>query len=162
MITVRPWDASDDLSELTKLLHRAYAPLAAANMRYVATHQTDKTTLHRIGKGTCFVAEEDGVILGTVCYYRTGKGHPHYEQPHVAQFSQFAVEPDAQGRGIGKLLLERVAQSARDDGATELALDTSEHAEHLIALYKKWGYRVVGEADWDATNYKSVILSKAL
>lgn len=47
-------------------------------------------------------------------------------------------------------------------GVKELACDTAEGAVHLIALYKKRGYRQVGTADWKGTSYISVVLSKTL
>jgi len=46
--------------------------------------------------------------------------------------------------------------------AGEVALDTSEHASHLIALYTRRGYRFVEHVRWDTVNYRSVVLSKAL
>ena len=46
---------------------------------------------------------------------------------------------------------------------TELALDTSENATHLIALYEKWGYTQVATHDWrPGVNYLSVVMSKRL
>jgi hypothetical protein len=51
---------------------------------------------------------------------------------------------------------------AREKGVAELALDTSEHAEGLIAMYKRRGYRFIEYAQWDSVNYRSVILSKRL
>ncbi|MGE0705589.1 MAG: hypothetical protein AB7F99_12680 [Vicinamibacterales bacterium] len=39
----------DDLDAITAMLHEAYAPLAAAGMRFVASHQSmDTTRLHRV------------------------------------------------------------------------------------------------------------------
>ena len=45
-------------------------------------------------------------------------------------------------------------------GATELALDTSEHAHHLIEYYTKRNYHFIENAQWDVTNYVSKIFSK--
>jgi ribosomal protein S18 acetylase RimI-like enzyme len=77
-------------------------------------------------------------------------------------FSQFGVEPGLQRRGIGSILLDLVERRARETGAGELALDTAEGAAHLIKLYEKRGYRFVEHADWEKTNYRSVVLSKRL
>ncbi|TPW03380.1 MAG: hypothetical protein FD129_3057, partial [bacterium] len=38
---LRPFGANDSISELTGLLHRAYARLAAMGLKFVATWQTD-------------------------------------------------------------------------------------------------------------------------
>ncbi len=47
-------------------------------------------------------------------------------------------------------------------GATELAIDISEGAAHLISWYSRRGYRLVDYAQWEGKTYRSVILSKAL
>jgi len=47
-------------------------------------------------------------------------------------------------------------------GATELALDTSEGADHLIAWYERKGFRFVEYAQWKGKSYRSVIMSKML
>jgi DNA-binding winged helix-turn-helix (wHTH) protein len=44
----------------------------------------------------------------------------------------------------------------------ELALDTAETADDLIAFYTRRGYRFVDHVRWDAVNYRSVVLSKRL
>ena len=85
-----------------------------------------------------------------------------YERPGVATFGQFAVEPSRQHRGLGGELLIKAEYQALLAGADELSLDTSEHAEELIAWYCARGYRHVGTADWSVTNCRSVVLSKSL
>jgi hypothetical protein len=55
-----------------------------------------------------------------------------------------------------------VEARAREKGIAELALDTSEHAEALIAMYTRRGYRFIEYARWKSVNYRSVILSKRL
>ena len=51
---------------------------------------------------------------------------------------------------------------AERDGAAELALDTAEPARHLIDWYTRLGYRFIEYAQWDVTNYRSVVMSKRL
>jgi ribosomal protein S18 acetylase RimI-like enzyme len=91
------------------------------------------------------------------------KGCPWYDRPDVASFGQFAVEPELQGRGIGRALLEAVERRAVEEGVAEVALDTAEGATALIGMYEKLGYRFIGHADWRPdTNYRSVVYSKKL
>ena len=110
-ITIRPVSPSDSLEELTDLLHRAYAPLLAAGMRFYATHQPVEATADRIEKGECLVAVRDGRIIGTITLYPpTEESHCEwYRSPGVSHFGQFAVEPAEQKRGIGSRLMELVA-----------------------------------------------------
>ncbi len=161
---IRELGPDDDLEALTELLHRAYAGLARRNLLYVATHQSVAVTRSRISKGTCFVAELDGRLAGTLTYVDPARtaGCEVYDRPGVASFHQFGVEPALQGRGIGDLLLARAGQAARADGARALALDTAEPARQLIAMYRRRGYRVEGHADWPETNYRSVIMVRSL
>jgi len=153
---------NDDLAALTELLHRAYAPLAAAGLRYVATHQSVEVTAQRIAGKECFVAVADDGLVGTILLAPPGRagGCAYYERPGVATFHQFAVDPEWQGRGVGGLLLDTVEARAQELGASELALDTAEGAHELIARYERRGFRLVALVDWSETNYVSVILAK--
>lgn len=154
---------ADDIAALTRLLHRAYAPLAAAGMRFVASHQDEATTRRRIADAECWLAEVGGEIVGTICLYPAGGGtQPWYARPEVAKFGQFAVEPALQSRGIGSQLLSHVEQRASQAGAAELACDTAETADPLIAWYTRRGYRFIEYVKWEAVNYRSVVLSKML
>jgi GNAT superfamily N-acetyltransferase len=163
-LTIRLREGGDDVSEITALLHRAYKPLADRGMRYVASWQDDAITLRRIARGECYVALSAGRLVGTILFADTERttGSLWYDRPDVASFHQFAVEPELQGIGIGGRLLDTVEARAAATGAAEIALDTSEHASSLIDWYKRRGYRFVEYADWEATNYRSVILSRKL
>jgi hypothetical protein len=54
------------------------------------------------------------------------------------------------------------AGKAKAQGATEFACDTAVGATHLVALYLRMGFEIVGEADFDSTNYKSHIFVKRI
>lgn len=75
---------------------------------------------------------------------------------------QLAVEPFYQGQLIGTRLMQEVERLARQNIANELALDTAEYATSLISWYSRMGYRLIEYAQWEVTNYRSVILSKTL
>ena len=161
---IRPLEASDSIADLTDLLHRAYKRLLDMGLRYSATHQSEDVTRSRISGGVCLVATVNGRVIGTVTYAFPSPwpGVPWFDQPGVAGVGQFAVDPELQGQGIGSALLKRVEQLAREDGVTELSLNTAEPAHHLIAYYEKRGYRLVDHTDATMPNYRSVILSKRL
>lgn len=110
------------------------------------------------------MAVSDEVVVATITLADAGtaSGSPFYDRPDVADFGQFAVRPTFQRRGIGSRLIEIVEARAREKGVTELALDTSERATGLIAMYTDKGYRFIEYARWPSVNYRSVILSKTL
>jgi len=163
-LIIRPYQTSDSISEITGLLHRAYAPLLNEGMRYVASYQDDKMTRSRLTDGFGFVAYVDSTLVGTITVYNSYDGAQceWYSRKKVWHFGQFAVEPSQQGTGFGRLLMQHVEEFCKQHGATELALDTSVNAHSLIDLYQKLGYRKVGNVNWEVTNYLSVVLSKTM
>ena len=159
-VEIRLLDEGDSLEDLTGLLNRAYGQLARMGLRYWATHQGVEDTKRRAEGGECWVAVLGGEIVGTVLFKGPGRteGCAWYERKDVASIHQFAVEPRLQRRGIGSRMLRFVEERARETGAREIALDTSEEARHLIGIYERRGYRIVDEADWrPMVNYRSVI-----
>lgn len=163
-LQIRLWQEGDSVSELTELLHRAYKQLADMGLRFLATHQSDHITLDRISRGKCFLGLIDSKVISAITLYPTSetKGTPWYDRTNVGHFGQFAVEPHLQKHGIGDLMMDHVESVAKEDGITELALDTSEKAEHLIRYYTRRGYRFVEHTQWPDVNYRSVIMTKTL
>jgi GNAT superfamily N-acetyltransferase len=165
-IVLRPLRDDDSFELLTAMLHRAYRPLAEAGMRFVASWQSVEETRRRATNPgrTTIVAEQGGTIVGTITLIRAAPDDPceHYRRPGVMLFGQFAVEPSLRGTGLGGRLLARAEELAREQGAEELALDTSERAAQLIRYYAGRGYRMVGRVRWDSVNYESVVMSKRL
>lgn len=152
------------IEQLTEMLHAAYRPLAEKGMKYLATHQSSDITLKRLKKGDSFLGFIEGELVSTITIVKDDPNEPcgWYQKPEVYFFTQFAVKPKYQGLGLGKRLMDFIENYAITDGAKEIALDTSEHAHHLISMYEKRKYRFVEYAQWGVTNYRSVILSKTL
>lgn len=161
---IRAWTASDDMSALTALLHLAYKPLLDGGLQYLTGRQDDDTTARRIGGGRlCWVIDEPQLLATvTLSPPHLVQGCPWYDRDDVASVGQLAVHPDWQSAGLGRALMTHAEAAAATLGAAELAIDTSERAQHLIRWYGKLGYRLVGHADWDVTNYRSVVMSKSL
>lgn len=161
--TIRLLHSQDSVAELTALLHRAYAELAAAGMHFVASRQSVETTQRRVSEGECWVATMEDRLVGTIVWVRPRPDHRvrYYQNPQVAHFGQFAVDPDFRHSGIGRELLLKAESRAAEEGFTSFALDTSDQAQHLIALYAHWGYREVDRHDWrPGVNYESVVMAK--
>lgn len=165
-IRVRPLESGDSLALITGLLHRAYKQHADKGIKALAAFQPEEVTRKRIAGGECYVALYTGRIVGTILFRPPGAaggtqtGTPWFTRPDVATFSQFAVEPEYQGRGIGSELMSLAERRAFENGAAELALSTPEPAAWLVMMYERHGYRIVERVNWNETNYTSVIMSK--
>lgn len=163
-VLIRPYQDGDPIPEITAMLHRAYAPLAAAGMRYLATHQDDATTLRRLTDGYSLVAECGGRVVGVIsAYWGSPEEHcSYYRRENLMYFGQFGVDPSMQGTGLGRKLYNAIEDYVRCQGVKEIALDTSERATDLISLYRAWGFEVVGEVRWHEANYRSVVMAKPM
>ncbi len=100
---------------------------------------------------TCpiFVAVDDaGTVLGGVTYV-PGPGTPYseLEGEGEAGFRMLAVDPSAQGRGVGRALVDACIGRARADGRERLVLLTRPLMTDAHALYLRMGFRRAPERD---------------
>lgn len=88
---------------------------------------------YRMPKGHAVrVAEADGDVAGYVAW--------RDEAPGVAFLAELAVHPSFQRFGIGKKLVGKVIEEAREHGFTELALRMSTKAEWAAKFYQALGF----------------------
>lgn len=170
-VVIRPFDASDSVEDLTRLLHAAYASLAAQGWNFTAVDQSVEVTRQRLAEAQGFVAVQAGRLVGTVAVrgpkpageaYIADPPPPLYTTPGTAILSQFGVHPDCRGRGIGERLMDAAEAWARQQGFAQLALDTAEPAIALRNRYERRGYVTMGRVQWQGKVYASVLMSKAL
>ena len=165
-VTIRRLLAGDSIPEITRVLHRAYAGQVEMGLKPLAGRQDDETTRRRCQSGECYLAVMQAAagekIVGVILFHEVepDQGPPWFQNKFVDSFSQFAVDPLIQGRGIGILLLEMVERRAKECGAEELACSMAEPDTRLLNFYLKRGYRFVEHWQWPYTNYRSAILSK--
>ncbi|RTL40467.1 MAG: GNAT family N-acetyltransferase [Burkholderiales bacterium] len=171
MPTIRPLHDQDSLVELTALLHAAYASLAAQGWNFTAVNQTVDVTRERLAGAQAFVAERDGRLVGTIAVrgpkpageaYVGDPPPPLYTTPGTAILAQLAVHPGCRSLGLGEQLLDTAEQWAREQGFTQVALDTAEPATALRRRYERRGYVTVGRVQWQGKTYASVLMAKGL
>ena len=85
--------------------------------------------------GQIFFVLEDGEPLGTCAVIR--------QDERLFELAKMAVDPGAQGRGYGNLLIERAIEFARESGAERLMLLTNSRLDAAIHLYEKHGFKRV-------------------
>ena len=168
---IRPLQPSDSLEELTRLLHAAYASLAAQGWNFTAVDQSVDVTRQRLSDTQAFVAEVDGRLVGTVAVrgpkppdeiYISDPPPPLYTTAGTAILSQFAVHPDCRGLGLGERLMDVAEAWALQQGYGRLALDTAEPATALRTRYARRGYAEMGTVQWQGKTYRSVLMCKPL
>ena len=173
-VTVRRLTADDSAAEITRLLHRAYANQMMMGLRPWAGRQDEATTRKRADNSESYVATIPAIdaggratgekIVGVILLNEVEQAifPALFLRPDVAHFSQFGVDPDHQGLGIGGKLLTQVEKRAKDIGASQLALSMAEPDTKLREYYEKRGYVFAEHWQWPYTNYRSLLLSKAM
>lgn len=87
------------------------------------------------------VDEASGEVVGTVTYVRPGDGgfeHPLHEGD--AGFRALAVDPAAQGRGVGDRLVDACLSRAREDGAHRVVITSMAWMARAHDLYRRRGF----------------------
>lgn len=64
--------------------------------------------------------------------------------PPDSDLLTLAVAPEAQGRGLGRLLLHALLRTARDRGCTQMFLEVRSDNEPALALYRAHGFEQTG------------------
>lgn len=75
---------------------------------------------------------DNGEIVGCVAY------HKHNDQR--CEMKRLYVKPDFRKNNAGRLLVDEIINLARQDGYSEMVLDTIEPLQSAIRLYKKVGF----------------------
>ena len=124
---LRPGDrgAWEVLARGYKAFYREPTPDEA----YEATWQrlADGTKLHGLG------ARLDGTLIGIAHYFF----HPTFWSGEACYLQDLFVDEAVRGRGVARALIERVAEAARERGATRYYWHTQEDNARARVLYDK-------------------------
>ena len=88
------------------------------------------------------IAETEGTPLGSVLCHET--------EPGVAQIRLFLLLPQARGLGLGRTMLTRAMDWAKDQGFERMTLWTHESHAEACALYAKLGWVCMGSEPMEA------------
>jgi ribosomal protein S18 acetylase RimI-like enzyme len=84
-----------------------------------------------------FLAFDDAIPVGVaVCFV----GFSTFAARPLVNIHDLAVMPDSRGRGIGRLLLERVEAKGRELGCCKLTLEVREDNHRAQRLYQRFGF----------------------
>jgi len=144
-LTIEPWPGNtviratpfQDWPGLLALLHRAFAHMEGRIDPPSSLNQLDAASLEAKAKaGTCFLAHDGAAITGCVfCKPIDG----------VLAISKLAVEPDRQGHGTGRSLMDAADAEARALGLHALELETRIELTENHRAFAAMGFAKIGE-----------------
>lgn len=135
--TIRTIVPSDN-AEIARIIRAVLEEFGAARPGTVYTDPTtdDLYALFETPGSAYFIAELDGKMLGGCGVFPT-KGLPD----NYAELVKLYLLPEARGKGIGKMLMETCALSAKESGYTHLYLETMPELSIAVDLYERVGFR---------------------
>jgi diamine N-acetyltransferase len=89
------------------------------------------------------VAEEEGKMAG-YAKLNTKASNEHVNGRKSLELSRIYLLQEFIGKGIGRELMQRCVDEARQRGCNSLWLGVWEHNQNAIGFYKKLGFREVG------------------
>ncbi|GMK41285.1 N-acetyltransferase [Paenibacillus sp. CCS19] len=103
-----------------------------------------------IRRGHCYLAYDHEQIVGEFVLLPTS--------PHTIEIVNVAVDEHCQGRGIGKALVSKAIQEAKELGYPTIEIGTGNSSIHQLKLYQRCGFRIVGvDVDYFIRNYEEEI-----
>lgn len=91
-----------------------------------------------------WVAERNGQVVGLAeVYLRADENNPQRVAYRYGYLQSLVVGKAWRGLGIGRQLLAAAEEWSRDQGATELRLDTWEFDQGPLGFYERQGYRTL-------------------
>ena len=141
---------SGDFEEIARLTVAAYRALDRWVGDDYAAHLADVAARAGAENTLVLVAEEDGEgILGSVTL-TLGHG-PFFEWKHGVDgdcgFRMLAVDPAAQGKGVGPRLVAECLDRARGAGCRTMIIGSTEWMTTAHRLYERVGFRRAPELD---------------
>lgn len=102
---------------------------------------------------TLYIVREEGEILCAVCVVpqddREHQGINWLFGGKVGMFHRLAIAPDAQGKGLGRKVMEEVIGILRAQGCDCLRCDTFCENHHALKLYRGLGMRDAGQVYYE-------------
>jgi ribosomal protein S18 acetylase RimI-like enzyme len=102
----------------------------------------------RADEGELLVAEHQGTVVGAVLFVLPGSRFAELSGPGEAEFRMLAVDPAAQGRGVGEALTRACLARATELGCRAIVISSRDIAQAAHRLYERLGFVRTPERDW--------------
>ena len=145
--TIRP-GRREDAAEAARLWmqsaeeHTAYDPIYATSPGAERVMRRFLTDLAGSNHSFLFVAEYAGRTVGFISS-ELQEGSPTFQAKTWASVDDVFVEPDHRNLGVGRALLERVKEWAKERGADGVSLQVAAANERGRKFYEVLGFREV-------------------
>ena len=137
--------APEEFPAVADLCVAAYAPFLVGAHHYVGAL---RDVARRAAAAELLVAADDGRVLGTVTYVPDGGPLGEIAGPGEAEFRMLAVDPAAQGRGVGMALVRRILDDSRARGHDGVVCSSLPQMRAAHRVYERLGFRRAPERDW--------------
>src|SRR5690348_9036056 len=137
--------APEEFPAIGDLCVAAYEPFVRAAGSYVTTL---RDVASRAAAAEVLVAADDGRVLGTVTFVPDGGPLGEIAAPDEAEFRMLAVDPAAQGRGVGIALMEHIVEDSRARGKRAIVCSSQPAMEAAHRIYDRLGFEREPARDW--------------
>ncbi|MFG2010260.1 GNAT family N-acetyltransferase [Micromonospora sp. NPDC048868] len=139
-----------DFAAVARLTVAAYeADGQLKNEHGYAAVLADVASRARDGEVLVAVDDATGELLGSVTLVLPGTRYAELSRAGEAEFRMLAVDPAAQGRGVGATLVEACVSRATELGCSAVVICVRDgFAASAQRLYRRRGFVRVPELDW--------------
>ena len=82
------------------------------------------------------LAKDDDGYLGYVSY------EVNYKNSGLTKVHKIYIDPEAQGKGVGRFFIEYVSVIARNQNSKGLSLNVNKYNENAIGFYRRMGFDI--------------------
>jgi ribosomal protein S18 acetylase RimI-like enzyme len=147
-IIVRPADPADfaSIGALSVAAYRADGQLTEGN----PYESLLVDVAARAQTGELLIAEQEpgSGVVGAVLFVLPGSPYAELSGPGEAEFRMLAVDPSAQGRGVGEALARACIARAGELGCRAVVICSRDFAQAAHRLYARLGFARLPERDW--------------
>ena len=137
-----------DFPEVRRITRDAYlrAGHFAADHPYMGLLENVE---HRAEHAQVWVAESAGKVVAAVTLTFAGEPYSEIARDGELEFRMLAVDPAHQGGGVGRAVVRKIVEYARQlPGIEAISITSATFMDRAHALYRSLGFRRAPERDW--------------
>lgn len=133
-----------DIEAITELLQRCAEAMSSQGMHHWLGVYDQASVAANLNKKSVYMLEKDQRLMGCIALGRDKADYYQdcWPEAPAAEFyiTQLAVEPDVQGNGYGKQLVQYCLDIVGD---ASVQLDAVDHYPALIQFYQSLGFEII-------------------